>query len=143
VTWYKNYQVEGKGVMSNGTKPQPGEFCWNELMTPDTKKAAAFYTAFLGWTTIDHDMGGMTYTMFMQGEKGMGGMLQTPADKVGQVPAHWMGYVSVENVDKSLEKAKSLGANIVVPKTIAGNMGCFAIIQDPTGAHVGMWQPFV
>lgn len=25
--------------------PKQGEFCWNELMTPDTKKAKVFYQA--------------------------------------------------------------------------------------------------
>jgi len=125
--------------MSN--KPQAGEFCWNELMTPDPKKAQAFYTALFGWTTVDHNMGGMTYTIFMRGDKGLGGMLKTPADKVGQVPPHWMSYISVENLDKSVEKAKSLGANIMVPKTQAGDMGYFSVIQDPTGAYVALWQP--
>jgi predicted enzyme related to lactoylglutathione lyase len=122
--------------------PQLGEFCWNELMTPDPQKAQAFYTSLFGWTTVEHDMGGMTYTVFMRGDKSLGGMMQTPADKVGQVPPHWMSYISVEDVDTSIEKAKTLGATVIMPKTTAGNMGCFAIIQDPTGAHISLWQSF-
>lgn len=58
-----------------------GEFCWNELMTPDTKKAKAFYENLFGWTSVEHDMGNDTYTMFMHSEKGIGGMLKTPEDK--------------------------------------------------------------
>jgi predicted enzyme related to lactoylglutathione lyase len=122
------------------TKPQIGEFCWNELMTPDTKKAQSFYTTLLGWTAKEHDMGGMIYTMFMQGEKGMGGMMQTPKEKADQVPPHWMSYISVEDVEKTLEKAKSLGANVVMPVTPVADFGRFGIIQDPTGAHVAFWQ---
>ena len=65
-------------------KPQSGEFCWNELMTPDVKKAKEFYSALFGWKTQDHEMGDMTYTMVENGDKGIGGMMQTPKDK--QIP---------------------------------------------------------
>lgn len=51
-----------------------------------------------------------------------------------------MSYISVENVVSTLQKAQSLGANIIVPKTPAGDVGHFAIIQDPTGAHIAFWE---
>lgn len=126
--------------MSNET-PKPGEFCWNELMTPDTEKAQSFYTALFGWTTQVQDMGEMTYTMFMSGEKSVGGMLQTPKDKIAQISPHWTSYIYVENIEKTLEKAKELGATIAVPITNVTDMGVFAIIVDPTGAHIAFWQP--
>ena len=126
--------------MSTQNKPNPGEFCWNELMTPDTKKAQAFYTSLLGWTAQDHDMGDMTYTMFMNGDKSIAGMLQTPKDKIGHVPPHWMSYIGVDDIEKTFEKAKSLGANVIMPVTKAGDMGRFIVIQDPTGAHIAFWQ---
>jgi uncharacterized protein len=127
--------------MTSEKKPNPGEFCWNELVTPDTKKARDFYTALLGWTAKDHHMDDMTYTMFMQGDKNIGGMYQTPKDKMDHVPPHWMSYVCVEDIEKTFEKAKSLGAVVKVPVTKAGNMGQFTIIEDPTGAHIAFWQP--
>ena len=34
-----------------------GEFCWNELMTSDTKKAQEFYQDVFGWTSKKLDMG--------------------------------------------------------------------------------------
>ncbi|MBI2707540.1 MAG: VOC family protein [Proteobacteria bacterium] len=126
--------------MSSATQPQVGEFCWNELMTSDTKKAQAFYTALLGWTTQEHDMGDKTYTMFMSGDKGMGGMMQTPKDQANQIPPHWMSYICVADVEKTLEKAKSLGGTVKVPVTNVPGMGRFIIIQDPTGAHIAFWQ---
>ena len=122
---------------------QPGEFCWNELMTPDTHKAQEFYTALLGWTTQVHDMGEMKYTIFMSGDKSIGGMLQTPKDKIDQIPPHWMSHICVADLEKTLEKAKELGASIKVPVTDVADMGSFAIITDPTGAHIAFWQPFI
>jgi hypothetical protein len=126
--------------MSNATQPQVGEFCWNELMTPDTKKAQAFYSSLLGWTTQEHDIGEMTYTMFMSGDKGIAGMMQTPKDQTTQIPPHWMSYICVADVEDTLTKAKSLGASVKVPVTPVPSMGRFIIIQDPTGAHIAFWQ---
>jgi uncharacterized protein len=126
--------------MSGQSKPQFGEFCWNELMTADTKKAKDFYTALFGWTTQEHDMGGMIYTIFMSGDKSLGGMMQTPKEKIGKVPPHWMSYICVENVEMTLEKAKSLGASVMVPVTNVAEMGRFAIVTDPTGAAIAFWQ---
>ncbi len=120
--------------------PQQGEFCWNELMTPDVNKAKQFYSALFDWKAEDRDMGSMTYTMFKSGDKDIGGMLQTPQDKAG-IPPHWMSYVCVKDVDKMVEKAKSLGAKITVPATPVSDFGRFAVIQDPTGAHIAIWQP--
>ena len=88
----------------------------------------------------DHDMGDMTYTMFMNGDKSIAGMLQTPKDKIGHVPPHWMSYIGVDDIEKTFEKAKSLGANVIMPVTKAGDMGRFIVIQDPTGAHIAFWQ---
>jgi predicted enzyme related to lactoylglutathione lyase len=46
----------------------------------------------------------------------------------------------VENLDKSVEKAKSLGATIKVPQTPVSDFGRFAVIIDPTGAYFALWQ---
>lgn len=121
-------------------KPQQGEFCWNELMTPDVKKAKEFYGALFGWKSQDHEMEQMTYTLFTQGEKEIGGMLQTPKGQEKQIPPHWMSYISVENLDGMLATASKLGATVTMPATAAGDFGRFAIIVDPTGAHVALWQ---
>jgi len=115
------------------------EFCWNELLTTDIRKAESFYISLFGWTVTKHDMGEFEYTMFMNGDKPIGGMMQMPQDKEG-VPSHWMSYVSVSDVDASVNKAKSLGAEIIMPKTQAGNFGYFALLKDPTGAYFSLWQ---
>ncbi len=127
-------------VTSNKSGPAISEFCWNELMTPNTKMAKEFYESLLGWKSIDHDMGDKTYTVFTSGHKEVCGMLQTPKDKT-HVPPHWMSYICVESIDHMLKKAQSLEAKIMAPKTMAGDKGYFAIIQDPTGAHIAFWQP--
>lgn len=122
--------------MSNTMKT--GEFCWNELLTPDVAKAKAFYSALFGWQITDHDMGNMVYSMFNNGDKEVGGMMTIPEGQ--NIPPHWMSYVYVEDLDASAKKAETLGAKIVQPPTDVGNFGRLAVLQDPTGAHIALWQ---
>ncbi|MBX9805579.1 MAG: VOC family protein [Alphaproteobacteria bacterium] len=122
------------------TKPQAGEFCWNELMTSDTGKAKEFYGQLFGWTHQDMPMKNMTYTMFNSGEKMVGGLLQIPPQEQGKVPPHWMSYILVASLDESLNKAETLGAKVKMPPTTVEGMGRFAVIQDPTDAHIALWE---
>lgn len=117
-----------------------GEFCWNELATSNVKAAKDFYGKVLGWEFVDHTMDDMTYTMIKKADKEFGGIWQIPTEQKDQIPPHWMAYVLVENVEHTLEKAKNSGATVIRPVTAAGDMGLFAIIQDPTGARLAFWQ---
>jgi len=125
---------------TNHKMPSPGEFCWNELMTPNVLQAKEFYGALFGWQSEDVAVGDMTYTIFKQGDKGIGGMMQIPQDQKAHISPHWMSYVSVEDVDAMVAKAKNLGAKILVPATTVNDMGRFAVIQDTGGANVAVWQ---
>lgn len=48
--------------------------------------------------------------------------------------------VSVSNVDDSAKKAKSLGANVVAPPFDVMDAGRMAVIADPQGAMLCIWQ---
>jgi predicted enzyme related to lactoylglutathione lyase len=122
-------------------QPGNGEFCWNELMTTDTRKAKAFYEGLLGWKSQDLPMEGMTYTMFSKGEKNIGGLIQIPAEAQGTIPSHWMSYILVANLSEMVKKAESLGAQVKRPVSIVPGMGHFAILSDPSGAHIALWEP--
>jgi uncharacterized protein len=124
--------------MSDNAKQ--GEFCWNELMTPDVKKSKEFYSILFGWEMDDHEMGNITYTMLKKGDKTVGGMMQIPQTHEKEIPPHWMSYVYVEDLDATVEKAKTLGANIKQPPKEVGDIGRLAVLQDPTGAHIALWQ---
>ena len=124
--------------MSN--KPKIGEFCWNELATSNVSAAKDFYSAVFGWKFSDVDMGDMTYTMIKMNDKECGGIWAIPKDMQKEIPPHWMTYILVEKVEESLAKAIKVGATVVKPVTKAGEFGIFAIITDPTGAHVALWE---
>jgi uncharacterized protein len=111
----------------------PGSFCWNELMTTDTAKDKQFYTSVLGWTADTQNFGDFEYTMFKNGERGAGGMLQiTP--EMGQVPSNWLVYFAVDDCDAKVQKATELGAKLCKPADDIPGVGRFAILTDPQGA---------
>jgi uncharacterized protein len=115
----------------------PNSLCWNELATPDTDKAGNFYTGLFGWGKDVKDMGGMTYTSFINGERPAGGMYQ-PTPEMGEIPPNWLAYFAVDDTDAKVAKANELGATIVVPPMDIPEVGRFAVIQDPQGATFGI-----
>lgn len=117
-----------------------GEFCWNELATPNVKAAKEFYGNAFGWKFSDHSMGDATYTMIKNGEKEFAGIWEIPHAQAKEIPPHWMSYILVDNLEQSLEKVKKHGATVKVPSTKAGEFGIFAVITDPTGAHIALWE---
>ncbi|MBU0983470.1 MAG: VOC family protein [candidate division Zixibacteria bacterium] len=119
-------------------KPKTGHFCWNELMTRDVDAAKTFYSGLLGWVGTDMPMGDAGhYTVFKKDGKDIGGMMAI-AEEWGDVPPHWMAYITVENVDESAKKATELGARIIVPPMDIPTVGRFCTITDPTGAAVSL-----
>ncbi len=117
-------------------RPKNGTFCWNELITTDTDKAGDFYSSLLGWTKEPFS-GEMPYTLFKTGDKEVGGMMARMPE-MGDIPPHWMCYITVENVDESAKQVEDLGGKIICPPKDIPNVGRFTIIADPTGAAVGL-----
>jgi len=112
-------------------------FGWAELNTRDLKGAEAFYPKVFGWG-IDHGpMGdnsseaGM-YTMWtLDGEQVGGGfdMAGMPAE----VPAMWLVYFAVPDVDAAAAKVKELGGSVArEPADYPG--GRFAVVSDVNGS---------
>lgn len=115
----------------------PGIFSWRELMTQDTAESSKFYTDLLGWTKETMPMpDGSDYTMFMNGNMPVAGMIKPPAE----APSAWNNYITVKDLDATLAKAQELGANVIMPATDVPEKGRFAFIVDPQGASIGFWQ---
>lgn len=109
-----------------------------ELSTTDASKAKAFYSSLFSWSLEDMEMGpGMTYTLINPGEGTGGGLMQQMAPGA---PSAWLAYVIVDDVTAATAKAKALGATVLTDRTEVPGMGAFTVIQDPTGAALGLWQ---
>ncbi len=110
---------------------EPNTFCWAELSSRDTAKAAPFYAGVFGWDPKPAMDG--TYTEFHLGEVGIAGMMDMPEMVPADVPSHWMPYFAVSDTDATLTKATGLGASVLVESTDIPP-GRFAVFMDPQGA---------
>ena len=115
-----------------------GAFLWNELTTQDEKAALAFYEKAFGFTHDAMPMPQGTYNILKQGEHRRGGLTKAMD---AATPAMWMQYVKVDDCDAAAAKAKSLGANIVVPPSDIPNVGRFSMFADPQGAMLAVLKP--
>ncbi|HEY5183317.1 MAG TPA: VOC family protein, partial [Actinomycetes bacterium] len=120
-----------------------GLFGWVDLTTTDVEGARAFYTELFGWTSQDLPTPmGPAYTMFSKDEKLVAGMTpQQPALAAAGVPSLWSSYVLVEDVDAVLATVEPSGGAVVMPAMDVMDQGRMAMVSDPSGAVVGLWQP--
>lgn len=116
--------------MSNG-------FAHLELSTGDPAKAQKFYKTVLpSWKfTVGP---GLNYTMIDTGQKGgaRGGMMKKP---MPEAPTQWLPYIAVDDVKKTIAKARKAGARIMLEFHDIGDMGSIGVFLDPTGAACGVW----
>jgi len=115
-----------------------GTFCWADLMTPDTGRAAQFYSGLFGWK-VEKGKDGGPYLHIKNGEEFIGGV--PPAGSAGPgVPPHWSLYYLVNDCDASTAKAKSLGARVYMPPTTMEGVGRWSVLADPQGAAFNVFQ---
>lgn len=121
---------------------KPGTFCWVELGTTNGEAAKTFYTQLFGWEYVDSPVGpDMIYTMLKLDGKDIGALYQMNSEmKSMGIPPHWLSYISVENADTTVEKAKAAGATIMKEPFDVMTVGRMAVIKDPTGAVFAVWQ---
>lgn len=121
----------------------PGTFCWVELITTDSAGAKRFYGELLGWDHHDDEAGpSQIYTMWQKDGKNAGAMYErTPAQAEMRVPPHWASFVTVADADATIALAKANGARIFREPVDVVDSGRLAILQDPTGAIISIWQP--
>jgi uncharacterized protein len=113
-----------------------GRFGWNELMTADPAAAGRFYSGLTGWTTAPFDA---DYTLWAnRGTPIAGLMALTPEMRTQHVPPNWLSYVAVDDLAAGIDRARGMGASVVVPTQTVPNMGAFAVLMDPQGAAFGL-----
>jgi predicted enzyme related to lactoylglutathione lyase len=112
----------------------PKGFCWNELYTSDIDRAKGFYEQLLGWEFECSEPGARAYWTIKNRGRPNGGMMKI-RDEWGNVPPSWSAYFAVESCKDSLATAKSLGARVFLEPMKLPNIGTFAGLEDPQGAH--------
>ncbi len=117
-------------------------FCWFELATSDQTAAKKFYDGLFGWQANDVPMGAHGYyTTFQLHGKKVGAAYTLMPDQAQQgVPPHWGTYVAVADVDAAIVKAQTLGGVLLAGPMDVADHGRMAVLRDPTGAVISLWQ---
>jgi predicted enzyme related to lactoylglutathione lyase len=103
-----------------------------EIGCKDANKTQEFYSKMFDWKM---DVQGPA-AMIAAAPGGIGGHISS----LGHEPHHYtMFYVDVDDVQKYLDKATSLGGKMLVPPVDIPT-GTFAWMQDPEGNTVGLWK---
>jgi len=116
-----------------------GTVCWADLSTADTAAAKEFYSKLFGWTIKPGEQDPSGYLHIFNGPAGIGGI--PPAEqRNAQVPPHWMLYFQVSDCAAAVNKAKELGAAILMDTMQIPNAGSMAVLKDPQSAVFAFYQ---
>ncbi len=129
--------------MGKRERYEPGTFSWVDLATTDAEGAKAFYYGLFGWEAEDMPAGERgTYTMLYMNGDDVGGLSEMGADQRAQgIPPYWLSYVSVEDADATVTRARELGGTVHGEAFDVLDAGRLALVKDPAGAMLAAWEP--
>jgi predicted enzyme related to lactoylglutathione lyase len=122
-----------------GTGTGHGKVVWHDLTVPDAEKVRDFYSAVIGWTAEDVDMGGYSDFNMQISDSGetVAGICHARGGNT-ELPPVWMVYLSVADIEESARKVVELGGKLLTPIKGDPGAGAFCVIQDPAGAIVAL-----
>jgi uncharacterized protein len=126
--------------MGERTSHAPGTFSSVDLATSDADAAESFYGGLFGWKSEDMGGAGGTYTIFRLDGKHVAGCFEAADGRPG-TPPRWNSYITVQDVDASVARATELGGSVLMEAQDVAQIGRMAMIADPTGAAVALWEP--
>jgi predicted enzyme related to lactoylglutathione lyase len=127
----------GKKPIGGGTGE--GSFVWAELWTDDIDDAAAFYMDIIGVEHESFDRGGQAYHVLASQGAPRAGIIKIP-DELEKVEPGWAPYVAVDDLGTALADVKKLGGRVVFSQTEHPFQASVALIMDPTGAVLFLYQ---
>jgi uncharacterized protein len=115
-----------------------GRFVWHDLMSIDAEASGEFYAALLKWT-LGEPMPPMGYRVFERGETMFGGLMASPDPNADR--SIWVDHIQVSDLRDAVERAPGLGGTLLVEPSAIPGIGEFAIVADPSGATLTLFQP--
>ncbi len=114
--------------------------CWVDLAQDDPAAAGAFYSGLLGWDLeegMPDDVPGSYLTATLGGRR-----VAAVGSRPAALPAGtgWLTHVWVEDADAAAARAAELGGTVVIPPQDVFDAGRSAVVSDPEGALIGLWQ---
>lgn len=109
-----------------------------DLTVADADATRDFYQQVTGWDAESVGMGGYTdYAMKPVGGDPVAGICHARGPNVG-LPACWLMYITVADLDASMDRTRALGGQVVYGPRDMGGYGRMCVIRDNAGAAVGL-----
>lgn len=129
--------------MSKRDRYPAGVPCWVETLQPDPDAALAFYGALFGWEligpgTMPGDPPGQYFVARVRG-RDVAGVGSLPDPNGAPVPS-WITHIRVDSADEAADRAKSAGGSLRAGPFDVAPAGCVAVLADPAGALVCVWE---
>ncbi len=122
---------------------QPGSIDWIDMTVPDAPAGATkvrrFYEKVVGLGVMPVPMGAYEDFCMIAGDGRVTSGICHGRGANADVPGGWLPYMTVASLAKSLAAARKAGGTVVGKPRSAGG-GKFAIVRDPGGAHVGLFE---
>jgi predicted enzyme related to lactoylglutathione lyase len=120
----------------------PGVPCWIDTWRAEPETALDFYTELLGWDAEQTTPPGPPVTYFLGRLRGrdVAAIGSPPPDSAPSAPG-WTTYVWVESADGTAAAVTGAGGTVVMEPSDSLDGGRVAIVADPAGAVLGVWQP--
>ena len=123
-----------------GGPPRPGTITWTDLTAANAPELCDFYEAVTGWTPEPLSMGDYSDWLMSDADgEAVAGICHARGSNV-DLPAQWLIYITVEDLDHSMAECERLGGAILTPVRRYGG-GRYCIIKDPAGAVCALYQP--
>ena len=109
--------------------------CFFELPADDLDSLQDFYHQMFDWN-FQKVPGDFRYYKIDMGQESVKGGMTARQD-----PQHTpVNYVKVGSARESIAKAVKLGAKVIVPQKPVPGAGWFAVLLDPQGNRIGLWE---
>lgn len=107
-----------------------------QIVTKNPDKAATFYSTLFDWKIGAGNALGYREIATGSREGCAGGIWPAPAQASDFVQL----FVSVDDVTRTVERARTLGAEIVIKPTTLPDGDEMAVLRDPNGLPFAVWR---
>jgi predicted enzyme related to lactoylglutathione lyase len=105
-----------------------------ELHTGDLRSAQATYEELCGWRQDRIETAHGSYVALQMGGGVGGGIVECPTTR-----PLWLPYVLVDDIFTATQRARQLGAAVVIDAR-EGPVGWRSVITSPTAGEIALWQ---
>lgn len=118
----------------------PGEWIWIQHMTRVGRRAAEFYSRVGGYRIVENTSSNRLSDYVLISRGFARATVRTLPEAVKDVEPTWLPFIRVANIGESVARSQELGGRVTIAPAPNFLEGRVAVIADPTGAAIGLFE---